>query len=110
MAPKFHPEAESEMVEAEAYLNSQRISYGDQLIDLIMAQVHQAAKTPRIFPPHIHGTRKIVLHRFRYKVIFLEVADQITVVAVSHDSRRPEYWVDRLNEEEAGYHQPEGTS
>ena len=39
--------------------------------------------------------RKRVLHTFPYKLLYSVEADHIVVIAVAHQHRKPDYWVDR---------------
>jgi plasmid stabilization system protein ParE len=48
------------------------------------------------FPEHLWGTRRIVLHRFPYLVIFRVTVSAVEVIAVAHGHRRPDYWRDRV--------------
>jgi hypothetical protein len=40
----------------------------------------------------------VPVRRFPYQLIFLTSSDEIVVVAVMHERRRPTYWIDRLDE------------
>ena len=40
--------------------------------------------------------RRFVLPRFPYSVIFAVRADELFVIAVAHDKRRPGYWRGRV--------------
>jgi toxin ParE1/3/4 len=51
---------------------------------------------PLIGAPYVDGTRRKLFPRFPYAVIYDVLPKQITVVAVSHHRRDPEYWVDRV--------------
>jgi plasmid stabilization system protein ParE len=50
-------------------------------------------ETPRLWPRFEAGTRRYVLRRFPYSIIYRERGeDLIEVIAVAHDKRRPGYW------------------
>jgi toxin ParE1/3/4 len=51
---------------------------------------------PLIGSPYIEGTRRKLFPRFSHAVIYEVTAEQITVIAVSHQRRDPQYWVDRV--------------
>ena len=59
------------------------------------------AESPQVFslvpgvPAHL-GARRCVLKKFPYLLIFLELPQAISVVAVAHGARRPGYWRSRL--------------
>lgn len=39
--------------------------------------------------------RKCLLHKFPYKLLYSIEKDHIFVIAVAHQHRRPDYWIDR---------------
>jgi toxin ParE1/3/4 len=44
---------------------------------------------------HLHGTRKFLLRRFPYAVVYRITESAIQVIAVAHGRRRPSYWKSR---------------
>jgi plasmid stabilization system protein ParE len=48
------------------------------------------------FPPYLHGTRRVLLDRYPFSVVFRELPRKIQIVAVAHAKRRPGYWAKRL--------------
>ena len=57
--------------------------------------VERIAQNPRQFPPEAHDTRRALLRRFPYLVIFRETDEACFVVAVFHTSREPRIWQSR---------------
>jgi len=47
-------------------------------------------------PEYESGTRRLVLQRFPYLVVFREIAAGAEIIAVAHGRRRPGYWRERL--------------
>ena len=74
---------ERSLAAAEAFL--MEIDYGNQLI----------RETPQMWPRFEGNTRRYVLRKFPYSIIFREVDDLIEVVAVAHQKRRSGYWLNR---------------
>ena len=65
-----------------------------------MAELDQAIEQIGAFPDaggaHLSGTRRHVMRRFPFSVIYRE-QDQITqVIAVAHGRRKPGYWKQRV--------------
>jgi plasmid stabilization system protein ParE len=61
----------------------------DQAIDLIAA-------SPQRWPKGLHGTRKFVLQRYPFAVVYREKDATLQVLAIAHGHRRPGYWKSRL--------------
>ena len=63
-------------------------------------ELHRAAETireaPDRWPPGRNNTRRFLLWRFPFSIIYSEEESVITIWAVAHGSRRQEYWAHRL--------------
>jgi len=52
-------------------------------LDLAIARIEEA---PRQWPPYLGDTRRYLLRRFRFFVVFREMEDGVQVLAVAHDA------------------------
>jgi|SRR5207244_3931665 len=53
-------------------------------------------KAPERWPSGSNDTRRFLLWRFPFTSIYSQKEEIITIWAVAHGSRRPEYWTERL--------------
>jgi toxin ParE1/3/4 len=53
-------------------------------------------RLPDAWPPFDHGTRRYLLQRFPFSVVYRVEARRILIVAVAHARRRPGYWKSRM--------------
>ena len=53
------------------------------------------ARLPEAWPPYEAGTRRYLLRRFPFSVVYRVEPTRIVVVAVAHARRRPSYWRSR---------------
>lgn len=93
---EYFPEASRELEGAfEWYLER-----SPQAAEAFLREAERAltviAAAPGIWPRFESGTRRYVLHRFPYSIIYREADGGIVVVAVAHSKRRPRYWFGRL--------------
>ncbi len=51
---------------------------------------------PHAWPPYDHGTRRYLLRRYPFGVVYCVERTRILIVAVAHGHRRPGYWRDRV--------------
>jgi plasmid stabilization system protein ParE len=51
---------------------------------------------PEAWPSFDHGTRRYLLQRFPFSVVYRVEARRVLIVAVAHALRRPGYWKSRL--------------
>ncbi|WP_235884757.1 type II toxin-antitoxin system RelE/ParE family toxin [Bradyrhizobium frederickii] len=60
-----------------------------QFRDALRAALIRIAEHPRQFPAAYKDTRRAMLRRFPYIVVFRELQDAVYVIAVFHTSRDP---------------------
>jgi plasmid stabilization system protein ParE len=94
-------EAEAEIESAWQYLRSQAPRLGPRFLDDLEETLDAVTQRPESFPkletlPDDSPYRRALLSIFRYAVIFEILRGEILVVAVSHTSREPNYWLDRI--------------
>lgn len=94
-------EAAEEAIEAAAWYEGERAGLGtefsqavDAAIDLLEDDIVPLTTMPG--KAGERGAMRLLLKRFPYDIVVRESPDEVTVVAVAHQSRRPGYWRDRL--------------
>jgi hypothetical protein len=91
------PEAEEELAVAAAWYERERPGLGEEFFDEVVRALDQSVPLAVVDEDHI--VRRVLLRRFPYTVVLLEVPENgPLVVAVVHQSRRPGYWRDRVGE------------
>jgi toxin ParE1/3/4 len=93
----FHPLAWQELEEADSWYFSHSYEVSLDFLHDLYAAVEDVALAPRRWPVYLHGTRRIVMQRFPFSVIYLNDPDVIRIIAVAHSKRRPGYWRDRVD-------------
>jgi toxin ParE2 len=61
----------------------------------IDAAVTSIERLPHAWPPYEQGTRRYLLRRYPFSVIYRVENQRILIVAVAHGHRRPGYWMSR---------------
>jgi len=51
---------------------------------------------PEAWPRFDHGTRRYLLRRYPFSLVYRVEAQRILIVAVAHGHRRPGYWKSRV--------------
>ena len=83
------PEAEDDLKEAYSWYEDKRTGLGYDFLLQVDAGLNFIAKTPTIHPIEYKGTRKHLVKRFPYKIIYLVQNEQIIILAVIHGRRSP---------------------
>ena len=93
---EFLEEASAEYEEAlDWYLTRSEASASKFASELAQA-IDIIAEAPQRWPAGPHGTRKFLLHRFPFAVVYRELPSAIQILAVAHGHRRPGYWKTRI--------------
>ncbi len=93
---QFHPEARVDFSDAIAWYRQRNASVATEFRIAVSDVVRDIAQTPQRWPGYIYGTRRFVLERFPFSVIYLDDPDIVRIVAVAHAKRKPGYWRQRV--------------
>jgi toxin ParE1/3/4 len=96
MKSSFHDAANAELAEAVAYYDGKAPGLGDRFLSEVKAATRYIEQYPEIAPVIQDDVRAKVLVRFPYSLMYVVEEHELFIVAVSHQSRRPLYWADRL--------------
>jgi plasmid stabilization system protein ParE len=68
----------------------------DAFLTDVDASLAQIASRPQIHPRYTQNTRRCILKKFPYSLVFQEKDDIILVIALAHAKRRFGYWQGRV--------------
>ncbi|MEW5814373.1 MAG: type II toxin-antitoxin system RelE/ParE family toxin [Spirochaetota bacterium] len=83
------PEVEDDLKEAFSWYEDKRIGLGYDFLLQVDAGINLINRNPEIHPIEYKGTRKHLVKRFPYKIIYLVEKEKIIILAVIHGKRRP---------------------
>jgi plasmid stabilization system protein ParE len=93
----FSELARDELAEAKRYYNQQQPGLGEQFQHEAEIAAKRILEHPLAWQFEHAPFRRFLLDRFPYKMLYIVEDDNILVIAVSHQHRQPDYWVDRIN-------------
>lgn len=85
----IRPEAENDLREAFDWYEDKRLGLGYDFLLQVEAGLRFIESDPYIFPPVYKDTRKHIIKRFPYKIIYIVKDDIIIILAVLHGMRDP---------------------
>ena len=100
---EFLPEAELEILNAFVWYECRRPGLGHEFLGALDAALVEATASPRGFPKVARRTRKALLRRFPYLVLYVVDESRILVLGVLHGHRDPDAWSDRVREPKQRY-------
>ena len=68
----------------------------DEFVAEVEACVERIATYPDSGTPHLLGTRRVLVRDFPFSIIYKVEAQQLVIITVAHQRRKPEYWLQRL--------------
>jgi plasmid stabilization system protein ParE len=88
----FHAMAEQELNDAASYYNALRPGLGQAFLDEVERAVTQILAYPEAAPLVNRIVRKKLVRRFPYSVMYSIRLEDMRILAIAHQKRRPFYW------------------
>jgi toxin ParE1/3/4 len=82
--------------EADSWYLSHSYDVSAEFLSVLYAALEDISQAPQRWPQYIYGTRRFVIQRFPFSVVYLDDPELLSIVAVAHSKRRPGYWKDRV--------------
>jgi plasmid stabilization system protein ParE len=92
----IHPSALAELKSAISWYLEQNEATANKFVAEVDRAIDLILGSPRRWPTGELQTRKFVLQRFPYAVIYREKQAEVKILAIAHGHRQPGYWKDRL--------------
>jgi plasmid stabilization system protein ParE len=89
---EFHEAAELELNEAADFYDLRDPGLGGAFLDEVERSLDQIVRHPVAAPRAQGVVRKRILGRFPYSILYSIHEDQIRILAIAHQKRRPFYW------------------
>jgi hypothetical protein len=96
MTIRFIEPALIELDDAVAYYNEQVPGLGGRFFNSILYTIELIKKFPESWSKNSKNTRKAVMVDFTYNIIYSICKSEIIIIAVAHNHREPEYWIERI--------------
>ncbi|MFA4966274.1 MAG: type II toxin-antitoxin system RelE/ParE family toxin [Thermoleophilia bacterium] len=89
---RFDAAAEVELNEAADYYDLESPGLGSVFLDEVERAMAQVTAFPDAATPVHAGVRQRLLTKFPYTLLYSLRGDEIRILAVAHQKRRPFYW------------------
>ena len=93
---EFHSEARSEADASFANYMERNRSVAELFYLELEAALKQIQDNYECWPAYLHGTRRYLLKRFPFVIVYRVGESKIEIVAVAHGRRKPGYWTARV--------------
>ena len=99
MTFSFHPRAEQELDKAVRYYEECRSGLGLEFAEEVYATIARIIAYPKAYTRLSKHTRRCLVHRFPFGIIFQVKDSVLRVIAVANLNRKPGYWKRRIRTE-----------
>lgn len=97
MRIEYHPAIEFELAEIRDYYNDLSLNLGEDFINEFERQVLRIAELPTRWMIVRGQTRRALMRRFPYLILFRIVGDSaIRITVIKHERRHPSYGINRM--------------
>ena len=96
MKYSFHPEASIELINSVDYYEKQQPKLGLKFLEEIYSSIHRIIEFPSSHPVYSNNTHKCITSKFPFAIIYQIRKNEIFIAAITHLSRKPGYWGDRV--------------
>jgi plasmid stabilization system protein ParE len=90
------PRARRDLLEAALYYDRRVEGLGKDFFAEVQRVLERVLDHPESAPELRQGVRMARVSRFPYNVLYRMQGDDLLVLAVSHQSRKPDHWESRL--------------
>jgi plasmid stabilization system protein ParE len=99
MRIRFAEAAKDELNDACDWYERQQSGLGARFRSDVREAALLIAKSPLLFPVELADVRRYVIPRFSYTLRYTLRKEEVWILAVSHQHRCPDYWVDRVKKQ-----------
>ena len=96
MKYSFHPLARKELIDAIDYYNECQDKLGIIFAEEIYKSIQLILQFSQAWSPFSKNTRRCIMNRFPYGIIYQETKNKIIIIAVMQLNREPLYWHKRV--------------
>jgi plasmid stabilization system protein ParE len=93
---RYHQGASADVKSAVVWYLQRSPKAAADFVEELDRAVDTIREAPERWPIGKNNTRRFLLWRFPFSVIYSQQQDVIVIWAVAHGSRRPDYWTGRL--------------
>jgi len=83
----IRPNAEADLQDARSWYESQRTGLGDELLNEVRSAVRLLEEQPERRPIYYNGFRRLIAHRFPYKIFYRIEGAHVIVFRILHAKR-----------------------
>ena len=93
----FHPDVADEIKGSYIWYENQLQGMGNQFLIELEDGYTAVVNFPETWATFQYGFKRYILNRFPFSIIYKSTDQEIFIIAIMHNSRKPFYWLNRTN-------------
>jgi toxin ParE1/3/4 len=93
---RFHPLAWKEVEETDSWYLSRSVDASLDFLNTLDSAIEDILQAPHRWAKYLYGTRRLVMRRFPFSIVYLDNPELVILVAIAHSKRKPGYWKKRV--------------
>ncbi len=93
---QFHPEVLEEIKGAYDWYESKVLGLGNKFLMELENSYLSIQTFPNMWANFQYGFKRYLLNRFPFSILYKVTDKTIIIVAIMHNSRKPNYWLNRI--------------
>lgn len=95
----FHPSGQEELYDGVEYYNKIEVGLGIEFVKEVYKTIQIILQFPQAGSPLSKNSKRCLVNRFPYGVIYQHQKDEIFIIAVMHLNKKPNYWHQRIKQD-----------
>lgn len=91
---RYLPLARGDVLGAVEFYESRAAGLGAEFLSTLEHAISGIIAAPHAGSSYVGGTRRVVLGRFPFSLVYKFSRQRLLVVAVAHHRRKPDYWAE----------------
>jgi toxin ParE1/3/4 len=96
MKYSFHHSAKDELKDSIDYFEDIKSGLGKRFLREVYSSIKRIQFSPNSWPKFTKNTRRCFTNKFPYSIIYFIEDNEIIIVAIMHQKRKPNYWIKRI--------------
>lgn len=92
---RLHPGAIADARASRKWYENRSVSAANAFMNELDRAIEQISEFADQWPIYILGTKRFLLHRFPFSVVYRALGNVVEIVAIAHARRKPGYWTFR---------------
>jgi len=88
--------AGQELDDASDYYEQELEGLGSIFRYEVKSAIARIVAHPQAWSAERNGFRKCLMHKFPYKILYSMEPDHMLIIAIAHQHRKPNYWVEKI--------------